>query len=63
MAVNPYNKYIKQYQTNNITTATPEKLMIMLLDGAIQFLQKAKQQLMKKIYKIEQQILNQQEKS
>ncbi len=48
MAVNPYNKYIKQYQTNNITTATPEKLMIMLLDGAIQFLQKAKQQLMKK---------------
>lgn len=42
MPVNPYNKYIKQYQTNNITTATPEKLMIMLLDGAIQFLQKAK---------------------
>ena len=40
--VNPYNKYIKQYQTSNITTATPEKLMIMLLDGAIQFLQKAK---------------------
>ena len=40
--VNPYNKYIKQYQTNNITTATPEKLMIMLFDGAIQFLQKAK---------------------
>ena len=39
---NPYNKYIKQYQTNNITTATPEKLMIMLFDGAIQFLQKTK---------------------
>ena len=39
---NPYNKYIKQYQTNNITTATPEKLMIMLFDGAIQFLQKSK---------------------
>lgn len=42
MGVNPYNKYIKQYQTNNITTATPEKLMLMLLDGAVQFLQKAK---------------------
>ena len=42
MPANPYNKYIKQYQTNNITTATPEKLMIMLFDGAIQFLQKAK---------------------
>ena len=39
---NPYNKYIKQYQANNITTATPEKLMVMLFDGAIQFLQKAK---------------------
>ena len=39
---NPYNKYIKQYQTNNITTATPEKLMIMLLDGAVAYLQKAK---------------------
>lgn len=39
---NPYNKYIKQYQTNNITTATPEKLMILLFDGAIQFLMKAK---------------------
>ncbi|MCQ2738866.1 MAG: flagellar export chaperone FliS [bacterium] len=42
MGANPYNKYIKQYQTSNITTATPEKLMIMLFDGAIQFLQKAK---------------------
>ena len=42
MPLNPYSKYIKQYQTNNITTATPEKLMIMLFDGAIQFLQKAK---------------------
>ena len=39
---NPYNKYIKQYQTSNITTATPEKLMILLFDGAIQFLLKAK---------------------
>lgn len=42
MPPNPYNKYIKQYQTSNITTATPEKLMIMLFDGALQFLQKAK---------------------
>ena len=39
---NPYNKYIKQYQANNVNTATPEKLMIMLFDAAIQFLQKAK---------------------
>ncbi len=39
---NPYTKYIKQYQTSNITTATPEKLMILLFDGAIQFLVKAK---------------------
>ena len=40
--VNPYSKYIKQYQANNVNTATPEKLMIMLFDGALQFLQKAK---------------------
>lgn len=39
---NPYEKYIKQYQTSNITTATPEKLMILLFDGALQFLQKAR---------------------
>ena len=39
---NPYEKYIKQYQASNITTATPEKLMILLFDGALQFLQKAK---------------------
>ena len=48
--VNPYNNYIKQYQTNNITTATPEKLMIMLFDGAIQFLQKAKTAIEEKNY-------------
>ena len=45
---NPYAKYIKQYQTNNITTATPEKLMILLFDGAIQFLQKAKTAIIEK---------------
>lgn len=49
--VNPYNKYIKQYQTNNITTASPEKLMIMLFDGAIQFLQKAKTAIEEKNFK------------
>ena len=48
MPINPYNKYIKQYQTSNITTATPEKLMIMLFDGAIQFLQKAKTAILEK---------------
>ncbi len=51
MAPNPYNKYIKQYQTSNITTATPEKLMIMLFDGAIQFLQKAKTAIEEKNFK------------
>lgn len=45
---NPYAKYIKQYQTSNITTATPEKLMILLFDGAIQFLQKAKTAIIEK---------------
>jgi len=49
--VNPYNKYIKQYQTSNITTATPEKLMILLFDGAIQFLFKAKAAIAENNYK------------
>ena len=49
--VNPYSKYIKQYQTSNITTATPEKLMILLFDGAIQFLQKAKTAIAENNYK------------
>ena len=40
--VNPYSKYIKQYQASNVNTATPEKLMILLFDAAIQFLLKAK---------------------
>ena len=48
---NPYNKYIKQYQASNITTATPEKLMILLFDGAIQFLIKAKTAIAEKNYK------------
>jgi len=48
---NPYSKYIKQYQTSNITTATPEKLMILLFDGAIQFLIKAKTNIQENNYK------------
>jgi len=40
--LNQYNKYLKQYQTNNVETASKEKLLIMLYDAAIQFLTKAK---------------------
>ena len=36
------NPYLKQYQQNHIQTASPEKLLIILYDGAIQFLNKAK---------------------
>ena len=36
------NPYLKQYQQNAITTASPEQILIMLYDGAIQFLNKAK---------------------
>jgi len=39
------NPYLKQYQTNQIQTASPEKILIMLYDGAIQFLNKAKKEL------------------
>ncbi len=36
------NQYIQQYQKSSIETASREKILIMLYDGAIQFLNKAK---------------------
>lgn len=36
------NQYVKQYQKTHVETASPEKILIMLFDGAIQFLNKAK---------------------
>jgi flagellar protein FliS len=36
------NPYLKQYQQTQIQTASPEKILIMLYDGAIQFLNKAR---------------------
>mgnify|MGYP004721133109 CR=1 FL=1 len=36
------NQYVKQYQKSNIETASREQILIMLYDGAIQFLNKAK---------------------
>ena len=36
------NPYLKQYQKNSVETASPEKLLILLYDAAIQFLNKAK---------------------
>lgn len=36
------NVYLKQYQKNEVETATPEKILILLYDGAINFLNKAK---------------------
>lgn len=36
------NPYLKQYQKNEIETASPERILILLYDGAIQFLNKAK---------------------
>jgi len=39
------NPYLKQYQTNQVQTASPEKILIMLYDGAIQFLNKAKKEI------------------
>jgi len=38
------NPYLKQYQTNQVQTASPERILIMLYDGAIQFLNKAKKE-------------------
>ena len=36
------NQYIKQYQKSSIETASREQILIMLYDGTIQFLNKAK---------------------
>ena len=41
-AYNPQSAQLKQYQTTQIQTATPEKLLIMLYNGSINFLNKSK---------------------
>ena len=41
MSYNPYNKCVKKYQQSNVNTADPKKIMIMLFDACLQFLQKA----------------------
>lgn len=40
--MNTINPYLRQYQKNQVETATPEQILILLYDGAIQFLNKAK---------------------
>ncbi len=42
------NQYVKQYQQASIETASREQILIMLYDGAIQFLNKAKVAMAKK---------------
>lgn len=40
--MNALNPYLKQYKQNQLETATPEEILILLYDGAIQYLNKAK---------------------
>lgn len=40
--MNALNPYLKEYKKNQVETATPEKILILLYDGAIQYLNKAK---------------------
>lgn len=40
--MNAMNPYLKQYKKNQIETATPEQILILLYDGAIQYLNRAK---------------------
>lgn len=40
--MNAANPYLKQYKQNQIETATPEQILILLYDGAIQYLNRAK---------------------
>ena len=44
------NQYLKQYQKTTVETASNEKILIMLYDAAIQFLNKAKIALEEKNY-------------
>jgi flagellar protein FliS len=37
------NAYMSQYQNNQVLTASPEQILIMLYDGAIRFVRQAKQ--------------------
>ena len=40
--MNSVNPYLKQYKKNQMETATPEQILILLYDGAIQYLNQAK---------------------
>lgn len=40
--MNALNPYLKEYKKNQVETATPEKILILLYDGAIQYLNRAK---------------------
>lgn len=40
--MNTVNPYLKQYKKNQVETATPEQVLILLYDGAIQYLNRAK---------------------
>lgn len=40
--MNKINPYLKQYKKNQVETATPEQVLILLYDGAIQYLNRAK---------------------
>lgn len=40
--MNVVNPYLKEYKKNQIETATPEQVLILLYDGAIQYLNRAK---------------------
>ncbi|MCF6178000.1 MAG: flagellar export chaperone FliS [Geopsychrobacter sp.] len=39
------NAYMNQYQNNQILTASPEQILIMLYDGAIRFVRQARQEI------------------
>lgn len=40
--MNKINPYLKEYKKNQVETATPEQVLILLFDGAIQYLNRAK---------------------
>lgn len=46
------NPYMKQYRTNQVQTATPEQILIMLYDGAIRFCREADNAIVENNYSV-----------
>ena len=56
--MNAMNSYVNEYQKNQLETATPEEILILLYNAAINFLNKAKVSLGEKDYELYEKNVN-----